>query len=340
METSQEAIAPDAPATDTRSPSAIDYTQAIRDKMEHRKMEVDGVEYSFPILTVNSPELWLPASEIKGSFNMVYAGTDRSMRFSMTGISLNEWEKIEQQNIIPEWMENGVESPEFLAKKKLAIEAKNIAILEAALCMKFPGKNVEEKITFLRKRVPGEVDSIYNHVQMKICNWVGGEDPTLLMQYNQLNQVAIPKVIDFKDFADWKEAAETQYIFRMQRPSDDYIIEVPIHGISKEVKENILEETKESDPPLVPVWNSRTGRMDPSLTKPNFLDASWLKRSRAIHQKRTTMYLESCLPFNIPGSDQKQKYEWISHRLVGDVLRFQNFIESELMGYGARYKSF
>jgi len=307
---------------------------------EQRKLKVEEREYEYPFLVISKAEDWRPALATQAKYDMPMPGTDRSMSFPMTGISLKIWEGIEARHVIPEWEGGGDPTKEFDVKRQAVIQQRNVCILEAALQKTIPGKNPDEKVAFLNERCPGEIEALFVFIHKRLCNWSTQEQP-LLDQY--LHHCALAhqnKVVEFKDFDDWTKASESQYTFRMQRATDQYIIEIPIKGLSRQNRDQIMEETKETEPPHVPVWDARKGAYDRTQTKPNRQDPAWLKVARAVHQKRTVMYLERCLPFEIPGTTGLDKYDWLAERLVGDVTKLKDFIETELLSYGSRYQNF
>lgn len=308
--------------------------------IEERVLRIQDQEFRFPFLVIDQAEKWVEASQIRGVYKMPIVGTSTSLAFPMRGPSLQQWEAIEARFVVPEWQDDGDPPQEFTDNRKSVVAERRVAMLECCLDKSIPGNNAQEKIAFLNERCPGELEALFQYIENSLCNWAEAPDSQLLNEYNRVAQKAMTnKVVEFASFDDWKKANETQYVFRMQRPTDDYIVEVPINGLSRAQKEEIQERTKESIPPMVPIIVE--GKFDRSgRTRPNYQDPSWLKRTRTLMQTRTVMYFDACLPFSIPGGNIQERYDWISKRLVGDITKIQGFIEGEILSFGSRYNFF
>lgn len=299
----------------------------------------DNVETSFKFLVIDSPDKWLKAEAIQGNFDMPLLGMGRTMRFPLRGISMKEWTDIEVQHKIPEWTEEKKKpTDEFLAQRELVISAKRANVIELSSGKKIPGDDYMAKAVTLQKMNSGEVQSLYLYIQDVIC---ANEDGSLMQQFRQvIADRAKQNVTEFTSFEDWQRASEFGYMFRMQRPTDDYILEFPLKNISAEAKLAIEMETRDPDPPMVPYRDPISNRFVPNQMVPDTNDMNWQSRCRAVGQKRLVMFLNACLPFQIPGENQMKQYEWVSGRLLGDVLRLQQFIENELCGYRSRFDFF
>jgi hypothetical protein len=309
-------------------------------QIEGRVLRVGDQETEFPFLVIDSPEKWAEATQVKAIYQMPIIGSGKSIAFPMIGPSLEKWESIEAKFVVPEWQDEGDPTDDFLNNRKKILAERRIAILECCLNKQFPGETAEQKIAYLNDRCPGEVEALIQFIENSLCNWSDGPQSTLLTEYSQVAQRAMGgAVIEFNSFDDWKKANEAEYFFRMQRPTDAYIIEIPLKGLSRDQKEHIQTETKESVPPLRPVFG-HDRRPDKTKTVPNYQDPAWLKRTRTLMQKRTVMYFDACMPFTIPGNNVQEKYQWIAQRLVGDITKVKDFIETEFMSFGSRYSFF
>lgn len=299
----------------------------------------DNTEHSFDFLVINSPEKWQEASSITGNFNMPLLGMGRTIKFPLRGLSMKEWVDIEVQHKIPEWKEEKRKpTDEFLTQRELAIAAKRAHVIEVSSGKPIPGDSYTEKAIALQKLNPGEVQSLYVYIQDVVC---ANEDGSLMQQFRELiADQAKENVLEFTSFEDWQKASEYGYMFRMQRPTDNFILEFPLKNVSAEAKMTIELETRDPDPPMVPYRDPVTNRFVPNQMVPDTTDMNWLARCRAVGQKRLVMFLNACLPFQIPGENQLKQYEWVASRLLGDVLRLQNFIENELCGYRSRFDFF
>lgn len=301
----------------------------------------DNSEYVFDFLIVDDPEKWVPAEKITGQYDMPMLGRGTSLRFNLTGVSSKAWEEIEIQHPISKWNFEGRQpDDEFMRKHELEIAAKQAHIIELSSGKIIPGENHAAKAVALQKMNGGEVEALYRYIQSVVC---GTEDGRLFQQFKRVCgdiDIKSADVMEFTDFTDWQKASEFGYVFRMQRPGDDFILEFPLKNISSEAKQTIESETRDPEPPQIPDRDPTTGKMMPHKMVPDYNDSAWLIRCRAVAQKRITMFFNACLPFQIPGQNLMQQYEWLSCRLVGDVVRVQRFIEDELCGYRSRFDFF
>lgn len=298
-----------------------------------------GQPTTFRFLVVDDPQKWEEAAALFCNYDMPVVGTypPEVMRFPLSGISMKVWEATEIANPVPEWDgADGDVTKDFKKEQDRIAREKNVEIFERSLGKKIPGVNAAEKVRWLNDRSPGEADALLLFVTNQACNLQDGQQ---MMSYNLLSRTCEQVVTMIDDFEKWTKAVESKYVFRMQRPFQDYILEFPMRGIDETRRLEIEEETKRPHPPIVPKRDSK-GRFDPTQMVPDYNDHTWLQQSRAVTQKRTVMFFESCLTFSIPGIDVKQKYDWISKRLVGDVVRVRRFIEDSLLSYKARYDVF
>jgi hypothetical protein len=310
------------------------------DKFVRRKLATkDKTEYEFKFLVIDSAEKWEIASTIFSDYDMPLLGKGQVLRFTLKGVSLADWERVEIEHRIPKWDDNqGVETEDHKQLVELALSCKRAQVIEVSSGKKIPGEDYAAKSKALQSLNPGEVLALYYHIQNIVCSMDNGN---LFGQYQRVAAEASAnfkdRVVTFDSFDVWQKATETPYIFRMQRPTEDYILEFPLKNISAEAKLAIDSETREPEAPKVPARDPQSRKFIPNQLVPDYNDVGWLSRVRAIHQKRTVMFFSACLPFDIPGQNEKEKYEWLSQRLVGDVVRLRNFIEEELCEYHSRY---
>lgn len=297
---------------------------------------------TFPFLVVDAPEKWPEAKEFTYEYNMPMLGTQDRLRFPLTGVSLAEWSEVDASVVVPEWDgEVGKESDEFLTVKNQAVAHKEVILLEKSLGKPIPGKSSEEKRAFLAQRNPGEIDALMLYIRDCACGW-SDVDPQLVAEYQELLRKGTlqPEAKQFTSFDDWKVATECTYCFRRQRMGDKYILEFPLKGITRADKERIEIETKEPPAPKVPSRDAE-GKMDRNApTKEDRTDPSWLKMARAVYEKETVLLLQATLTFTIPGDNEKEQYDWISKRLVGDVMQLKKYIQTDLLTFTSRYNFF
>ncbi len=307
-----------------------------KEEIEVRTIIVEGVPRPFRVMTVDSAEKWKEASEYKLSYCMYIQSANQRMTIPMNAISLQQWDALEQAHVIPQWRIEGQKpTDEFDIKHKLAILNKQIAIFELAIGKKIPGANATEKQRWLEERSSGDAIAITNYIFDVACGFESGR---LVADYNQALSTGnsdASKVIEFTDFADWDVASKTKHFFRMSRSFEDYIMEIPMSGITSAKKAEIEQETKEPDAPMLPS-KLPNGRFDVTNIVPNYEDYNYLKSVRAVQQRRTVLYLNACLPFQIPGQNFLEQYAWLSRRIVGDVQSIRQFIDRDMMSYRGR----
>lgn len=299
----------------------------------------DDRKCTFQFLTIDSAEKWKEASEFRTVFEMPILGSDRTMQFNVRGLSLADCEVIETQHRISDWKGEGNPPPAFEESRQQVIFEKMVHVFEEACEIKFPGETWGEKANAVRKLNPGEIEALYQFIFNKASN---GADGPLLGQYDLLSSFRKNKskaTAVFTDFSQWEAATRTGYFFRMQRPLENFIIEFPLKNISSADRAMIESETRTPDAPKMP----RRGpdkKPIPGEMIPDLEDEGWLRACRAVGQKRTAMYLNACLTFQIPGANLQAQYEWLSKRLLGDVTRLRDFIEEDLIGYRSRFDFF
>lgn len=312
------------------------------DKLVKRKfVSKDKTPYEFDFLIIDSPDKWLEASVVKGTYDMPLLGQDKTLRFNLNGISLAEWEAVEIEHKIPKWDDkDGPQTEEFKQQHEFAIACKRAHVIEISSGKKIPGDDYSQKAKSLQSLNPGEVSALFYFIQNVICSLDNGN---LYHQYQKVasenSETLKDRVVEFENFESWQNATQTPYIFRMHRPQDNYILEFPLKNISAELKMQIDSDTREPEPPKVPK-RGPDKRWIANEMVPDYNDQGWLARVRAVQQKRTVLFFTACLPFTIPGANIMDQYQWLSRRLVGDVIRLRNFIEEELCEYHSRYNFF
>lgn len=294
----------------------------------------------FKIVIIDSPEKWQAAIEVGANYTMALPGGSK-MQFKLCGVSLKDYEEAETSHPIQRVNEDASEQEQAAQRAEIesAISRKQCCILEKALRKPIPGETIDAKVAYLSQRTSGEIEALYKFVQETLGNLVDGN----MMQAFLISTTKKDKdddVVEFSDFSDWKTAAETKYTMRMHRGVQDFLIEFPLKGVSEEARREIDLQCKEPDPPKIPKRDPKTGRFDPSILVPNYEDHTWKRSLRAVNQIRTVKTFAACLPFEIPGGNDQQKYAWISERLVGDVVRLKRFIDTEIIGIGAKLDLF
>lgn len=312
-----------------------------KDGFETRKFKTrDQSECEFKFLVVDRPERWPEATHFHSVYEMPLLGNTKKIHFHLTGVSLAEWDKMEVEHDIPDWNGDGKPDDDFLAKRQQVVNEKMAHVFEISIGKKLPGSTWAEKADVLKKLNPGEVEALYHYVQNVACNY---RDGRILANFAALSADRVETaedMIEFTDYAEWAKVTESAYFFRMQRAFEDYILEFPLKNMGSDTRSQIEIETRDPDPPKKPKRDPRTERLVPGETVPDLNDPHWRARCRVVAQKRAVLYFNACLPFTLPGSNHLEQYEWLSKRLMGDVVRLKSFIEEELCGYASRYSFF
>jgi hypothetical protein len=141
-------------------------------------------------------------------------------------------------------------------------------------------------------------------------------------------------------FSDLLSVAQSGSTFRMSRPGEDYIIEIPLKQLSEKVKSQIDEQTPDPIPPSKPGKNPASGKVDAAYPEYAWNDPGYKRKKRANDRKKDILRLEAILPFSIPGTTIEEKYSWIGDRLLGDVLKLRNFVDGEVVNYRKRFNFF
>lgn len=300
-------------------------------RFETRQFSVKAGQGEFDVLVIDSPEKWDLAEKLKADY-MLSISDDSDMKFRLSGISLAEWERVEEANYIPEERQNATDEAkeEIRQLSEKAVLSKKVAFFEMSTGMKIPGETPDQKNDFLSERCCGHLETLYSFITTSMVNLIDGN---MMRDYIQASfeDVTTRRVIEFTGFDSWQKASEITVVLRMQRPFDDYITEVPLRGVSEKRRAEINEATPTPKPPMLPARKKGGKGFDPNTLEPNFNDPTWRAASRACSQKKVAMMFESCLQFEIPGTNLKEKYDWIATHLVGDVVRIKNYIESNIL---------
>ena len=311
--------------------------------LEERVVETKEGEFGFYFLVVDSAEKWAAAEIFHGTHYLGGVSASQKMKVPMNGVSLKDWEEVERIHSLPkspspEDAEDPNIQDEYNRKQSEALAARRVMLFEISTGKKIPGETTEEKVAWLLKRNPRDIESMFTDLQNRICNLAEGH---LVANYTEktLEQQA-SSVKELTSFEDWSVASDATHYFRMHRQTEDYIVEFPLKGMSSEDRMAIEAACKDPKPPNIPARDPVTKRFDPSRIVPNYEDPAWLGRVRAVNQKRIAMYLDKCLVFKIPGDNEKERYDWASERVVGDIVRLRDFIEREITGMGQHYDFF
>lgn len=320
--------------TETKAIRPLDLTTQLE---ERELVNQEKQKSIFKVLSINSSELWLPAIEHSSEYDLKVRNSSNVKRFTLKGVCFSELENSEAEFQLPESAEDEDDTADYNKQKAITLQKRKVKLLEHSSGFIIPGNSLDDKVRWLELRAQGEVDTLFNYVSDVMGNFY---DNPILSEFTSLALRQATNIISVSDFSQWEEAANTETVFRMARPFEKYIIEFPLKSISTKDKQEIDEQTKEPIPPKLPRRDKETGRIDPTRLEPNYRDPHYKERLRVINQKRFAMVIQAALMFDIPGGNWEQKYQWISQRIVGDVIRLRNFIDEEILGYKSRYDFF
>ena len=334
-------ITPEAPVA---SPVTVN-PPAEKPELQFEIREIhtkDGQKYSYKFLVIDSPDKWLPASSYSCDYIMQSPGSSDGLRFKFQGVSFQQLEDIEWVHEEPDLPPASDRSQEQEQQYRVWLMTKRANLFEVSSGKKIPGEDYYAKARFLLSKFnDADVEAMHKFIQSSAAALGDG---ILMQRYYDLalerSNQGQNKVVEFKDMGDWEEFCKASYSFLMQRPADDYIIEFPLKNLTAEQKISIEFETKEPPAPQMPSRDPATRKFIPGKMEPDFKNPGWRAKCREIAHKRTAILIESCLMFEIPGTNISEKYNWISQRTCGDVYRLKTFIEDEVCNYHSRLKSF
>lgn len=319
------------------NPEAVDLSQYLITRNIVAKTK-EQAEFSF--LVIDRPEKWPEAESFKSQYHMPILGHDRRLTFDLHGVSLKDWEEVEEAHPLPEWNGDGDPTDEYKQQLNQATLEKQALIFEKATGVLVPGTTAAEKAAQINKFNPGETQALYLFIRNHACNYTDG---SLLDRYSTFcarRESSAIENVKFTTYQDWEAATNAPYIYRMHRPCDEYIVEFPLKSPTAEQRLTIDQETREPEPPKKPKRDPQTRRLIQGQYEPDRDDEHWKKKVRAVNQKRLIMYLNTCLTFTVPGGNLMEQYDWVSRRLMGDVVKLSRFIEQDLCGYQTRYDFF
>lgn len=304
---------------------------------ERRKVETKNTCNDYDFLVVDSSEKWKDAKEFPGRYELNFGG--KVLNIALKGVSYLAWEQQEEMYPYPDRpIEKDGEKPtkQQLEEHDALVEnirqQRKVFMFQDVVGKSIPGQSMDEKVTWLNNRGYDAVEAFYSYVELHMT---GLSDGNTLEAYNlessQSNHK--PTAIDLTSFEDWDTADKTHATFRISRKFDEHIIEFNLRRVPHDTKEKIDRETQVPDPPQKPGRNPLTKKFDPAFFTSDTKDHRWLQNCAAMRHKKTVMVLEATLPFEIPGNDYKEKYSWISKKLMGDVYKLERFIFEELLGY-------
>lgn len=313
--------------------------------VEIREFKLEGESIKYKMLNITKPEQWQPASDFKLFFNMVSPGSETTSVWELNGISYGDISRLNELYEEPFFEERS----ECSASEQIALKnhyekekskwenSRRVSILEMATGYSVPGETLEEKIEFITTRDAGELEAL-NHYIADICTSLSeGREAEMMKQIASLSTASVKKVSNFND---WVKSSGTQAFFRICRPFQDYIVQIPLAGISSKRKLEIDSECMTPIPPKVMGIDPATGRPSPKYLKDNTKDKDYIRAVNAVNDKWIVLMADECLPFKIPGETLEEKKVWISQRLAGDVYKLRQFINAELCGVLSRYNFF
>lgn len=314
--------------------------------------DIDGTSSSvtkFDFLVIDKAEKWKPAKDTRYNYKLKIPGQSRIVIIPVRGISWGEWEEIEMRHPMPEQdqdsdaafnatIKNNKEK-EFSLKLEEATYRRYAALFELSTGNNLPGDTIEEKVSSVRKMLAGTPSSFFSFI-MDDCSNLRELDGPLIRSYKQSIDNGSLKEVQFTGFQDFFTSGSIGSFLQMQRPLEDFIVEIPLKSISDEDKRKIDDAVQDPVPPSRPGKNPITGKIDPNTPVYSYNEPRYKEALRAANRVRLMLKMEAALPFKIPGSNHEEKFKWIAERLLGDVYKLNDYITNNVMGYGARMNFF
>ena len=320
--------------------SIVESTKTNRIEKRILVTEENGleIEREFRVNTVNSHEDFIPANKHANVYSLKTLGQNKVIEIPIRGISYGEWEEIENKLHVTELSEESTEQEKEKQKieKEKNVGLRRVKVFELATDKNVPGETDEDKVTWLSENISAaELDALFNCIIERGSNI---NDGIALNEYNSALRNSKPVVSTFSGFDDWVSASNLGSIFRMQRPFEDFIIEVNLRQVTDSRKKQIDEQSKAPPPPSRPKIDKSTGRQIGMLYDYN--NPNYKAQTKIANRKSLVNIFEACLPFSLPGDSVDKKYKWISELLLGDVIKLRNFIENEVFNYRNRIDFF
>lgn len=296
-------------------------------------------EREFSIHVIKSADDFKLAAEYPQTFySMKLLGRNQVMRIPLRGVSFGEWEVIDSQYHIPEVSEDADEKEKQKQKdeKSRLTKLRYVKVFELSTGKSITGETEEEKAEWLSDNFGvGELEALFTCILEKSSNIHEGN---LLIEYENSSRQSTPVVSEFTGFDDWVATSKIGSIFRMQRPFEDFIVEIPLKQITDRQKKSIDEQTKVPLPPSRPKIDKKTGMQVGAIYDYN--NPTFKAQSKLSNRKNIILLFETCLNFSLPGDTQEKKFKWVSDLLLGDVIKIRNFIENEVFGYRSKIDFF
>jgi hypothetical protein len=288
-----------------------------------------ATEVTFPFVVVDSPDAWPEASSLVGEKILTFGET--KLRFKSHGVSYDEYIAIQHTHHIPEWSKKEADpTPEFIAERTMAVTDRRIALIEATMRKPVPGKTHDEKRSWLQSKTQGEIDALISFVNSHGCAWLDSNTRTTLISQYQAICEQNAMIVNVDSLECWGSALESKYFFLLQRPYDPYITEFQLRGLKREDVLRIQKECSPGDPPLLATHDAG-GRINGTV--PNHSDPNYQLKMNKANKKELLMYLQLAMPFEIPGTTEVERMEWLGKRVVGDLTLLKQFIETRILSY-------
>jgi len=293
-------------------------------------VEKEFKDTKFKIIIVDSPEKWSDANNLLFEQSVDFS-INRKMLFKFRGIPYSVWNYAMMNYKILDDTEQNKEP------NRVALLSRKIHLLEHATGVKFNGNTIDEKIANYEQKPIKFVDQLNSLINDIVC---GVSDGPLMLAYKKELEKAPSTIENFGSFDELDSINQSEFELYIQRPFQNHILVFPIKAISNSEKQAIENQIPRPTPPLKPRRDS-AGRIDyTSSPEPDINDPGYLAKLRIAAEKRITLYLDACLPFNIPGNAFTEKSEWIGKKLVGDVHKLHRFIEDNVINYTGGYSFF
>lgn len=280
-------------------------------RFEIRKFE-DGVYQSYKVLVIDHPDKWDAAEDLTLKHGVKKGEATIMCDFRVVPYSVLAYAN--DTYPIPDTKEEKEPEVDFNARVEKAKRLRQVIFFEAAMPdQKIEGKDTNEKAVTISRMPIAFTELLFETINSHACCLGNGD---LLEEYRRLCMTHASVVTSPTDLFTFSESDFAATPFRAQRPFQDYIIEIPLKTISAEDREAIEKSHPIPEPPKRPGPGNDTKNPVPWYDEP-----SYQAKIKKIGVRKMVAYMAACLPFDIPGSNDKDKYDWLCSRPAGDLLK-------------------
>ena len=296
----------------------------------HHENEVDKQE-GYTVFTLSNPSNWKEAEGQTASFSIDMGG-DKEIEFSTKVASYQDQLDMEMTHHIPDSTYlGGVVPPKLQEAQDKAKDRRKIFLFERIIGQEIPGSNEEEKLDYLKSNFTQKsITELYVKLTSISTGTFEGEQKSAF-----LSRQIEDKPVKFSGFDDWKAHSQTSHYYLHAQNWSTVIYKFPLRVISSKKSQEINETHQPPVAPESPALDPKTNKLVPNQVVSQINNPDYLKQVYAVNQKKTVAILQECLAFDIPGSTDKDKFDWIAARPSGEVSGLLRYIYTNIFGgYG------